>query len=105
MARIKARARGCETGITVEYLRALYEGYESFLTDIAKVIPVIKVRYSQFRTGEEMAKIVVQEWRRLQSVAIVDFVDRPIASTSSEGCKTPTMGLSTPPPASPEKAE
>ena len=28
MARIKARARGCETGITVEYLRALYEGYE-----------------------------------------------------------------------------
>ncbi len=76
---------GMETGITLEYLRALYQGYESFLTvmlgvrtcpqgwggvtrqdtiysiptrllltrsrlqDIAKVIPVIKVRYSSFR--------------------------------------------------------
>lgn len=93
MERIKLRARGCETGISLEYLRALYEGYETFLTDIAKVIPVIKVRYSQYRTGEEMAKIVVQEWRRLQSVAIVDFMDSP-----SQKEKQKTL-----PPESPEK--
>ena len=77
MERIKMRARGCETGITLEYLKKLYEGYESFLSDIAKVIPVIKVKYSSFKTGEEMAKVVVDEWRRLQSIAVVDFVDKP----------------------------
>lgn len=29
----------------------------------------------QYRTGEEIAKVVVREWRRLQSIAVVDFVD------------------------------
>lgn len=106
MERIKARARGCETGITLEYLRALYQGYEAFLVDIAKVIPVIKVRYSQFRTGEEMAKVVVQEWRRLQSVAIVDFLDSPKPSVASTSASADApAALSSPPLASPEKAQ
>lgn len=76
MERIKQRARGCETGISIEYLERLHAGYESFLKDIAKVIPVIRVRYDSFRTGEEIAHVVVKEWRRLQSVSVVDFVDR-----------------------------
>lgn len=29
----------------------------------------------QYRTGEEIAKVVVREWRRLQSIAVVDFLD------------------------------
>ncbi len=29
----------------------------------------------KYRTGEEIAKVVVREWRRLQSIAVVDFVD------------------------------
>lgn len=44
LERIKMRARGCETGVTLEYLKLLHAGYEEFLTDIAKVIPVIKAR-------------------------------------------------------------
>ena len=31
LERIKIRARGCETGITIEYLRKLYNGYEDFI--------------------------------------------------------------------------
>ena len=75
MERIKERARGCETGITLDYLKMLYAGYDNFLKDIAKVIPVIKVKYNQFRTGEEIAKVVVKEWRKIQSIAVVDFLD------------------------------
>lgn len=93
MERIRERARGCETGITVEYLRLLYNGYEAFLKDIAKVIPVIKVKYDKFRTGEEVAKVVVREWRRLQSIAVVDFVDvdaeKPPAEAASPGKAVP----------------
>jgi hypothetical protein len=29
----------------------------------------------QYRTGEEIAKVVVREWRRLQSISVVDFLD------------------------------
>jgi deoxyadenosine kinase len=71
LQRITERARGCETGVTLDYLRALHAGYEEFLRDIAKSVPVLKVRYDAYRTGEEMARIVVQEWRRLQTVVEV----------------------------------
>jgi hypothetical protein len=48
-------ARECESSITIEYLRALYAAYEKFITDIARVIPVIRVDYSKFRTVEVRA--------------------------------------------------
>ena len=40
LRRIKLRARGCEVGITVDYLTKLYNAYEEFLKEISKVIPV-----------------------------------------------------------------
>ena len=46
------RSRSCESSISIEYLRALYDAYEAFITDIARVIPVIRVDYSKFRTAE-----------------------------------------------------
>jgi deoxyadenosine kinase len=52
--RIKERARGCEVGITIEYLTALRDAYEDFIDDISRVIPVIRVDWSKFRTAEEM---------------------------------------------------
>ena len=61
LARIRARARGCETGVTLEYLTGLHAAYESFIGEIARVIPVIQVDYSEFRTADEMATRIVRE--------------------------------------------
>ena len=57
--RIKSRNRGCENGMTLEYLQSLHQAYEEFIADIARVIPVIKVDYSKFRTAEQVITIVL----------------------------------------------
>lgn len=62
MERILARARGAESGITLEYLEALYEGYREFITDVSRYIPVIEVDYDRFRTAEEMATVIEREY-------------------------------------------
>lgn len=80
------RQRDCESGIPIEYLRDLYNAYEHFIADISRVIPVIKVDYSRFRTAEEMAKMIKIEYSQIANVRHVHF-DRlaPITSTSREG--------------------
>jgi deoxyadenosine kinase len=62
MERIEARSRGVESGLTMEYLEALYVGYEEFITDISRLTPVIRVDYDQFRTAEEMAAVIEREY-------------------------------------------
>jgi deoxyadenosine kinase len=73
LERIKRRARGCETGITLEYLNKLYKGYEDFIKEISKVIPVLRVNYSKFKTAEEMADIIKKEYESMQNVRKVDY--------------------------------
>ena len=73
LERIKLRGRSCENGITLEYLRKLYNGYEEFIKEISKVIPVIKVNYSKFKTAEEMAEIIKKEYYNMQNVRNVDY--------------------------------
>eukprot|EP01048_Picozoa_sp_COSAG05_P007951 COSAG05_NODE_581_length_8548_cov_3.360279_7_plen_97_part_00 len=68
MKRITMRSRGCETGVTIEYLTGLHAAYEEFITDIARVIPVIKVDYSQFRTADEMAVKIAEEYERIANI-------------------------------------
>ena len=68
LRRIKLRARGCETGITVEYLTKLYNAYEEFLGEISQVIPVIRVNYSKFKTAEEMAGIIKEEYYKMHNI-------------------------------------
>jgi deoxyadenosine kinase len=60
--RIVARARGFEQGIQLDYLSALYEGYESFVSEISRMIPVVRVPYDRFATAEEMAAIIEREY-------------------------------------------
>jgi deoxyadenosine kinase len=60
--RIQARSRGVESGITLDYLKALYAGYEAFIADISRVIPVISVDYDRFGTAEEMAQVILKEY-------------------------------------------
>lgn len=41
-----------EKTIPVEYLQNLSKAYDSFIADISKVIPVIRVDWNEFRTPE-----------------------------------------------------
>ena len=77
LRRIKMRARGCETGITIEYLTKLYNAYEDFLSEISKVIPVIRVNYSKFKTAEEMAQIIKKEYDNMHNIKNVEYNAEP----------------------------
>jgi len=80
--RIKMRSRDCESGVPLEYLKALHAAYEVFIEDISRVIPVIKVDYQQFRTAEEMAQLIKREYAKIANVRKVTFSD---VLTSSSG--------------------
>jgi deoxyadenosine kinase len=62
LERIAMRGRDVESGITLEYLQALYHGYEEFIEDISRVCPVIRVDYDRFTTAEEMAEVIHREY-------------------------------------------
>jgi deoxyadenosine kinase len=60
--RIQMRSRGVESGISLEYLTALYEEYERFLANISRLIPVVRVDWDKFRDVEEMAQAIETEY-------------------------------------------
>ena len=62
MERIKARSRDVESGISLAYLQALHRGYEEFIADISRLIPVIRVDYDRFATAEEMAQVIQRDY-------------------------------------------
>ena len=47
LARIKNRARECESSLPLEYLQKLSAAYEDFLEDISQIIPVLRVNWSE----------------------------------------------------------
>lgn len=64
MERIKARSRDVESGISLEYLTALYAEYDRFIADISRTIPVIRVDWDRFQDTDEMARRVEQEYQK-----------------------------------------
>ena len=62
MARIKERNRGVESGITREYLTALRNEYESFISSISRTVPVIRVSWEEYRDAEEIAGVIEREY-------------------------------------------
>ena len=62
LERIQKRSRGVETGIDLDYLNALYKEYESFISDISRVIPTVKVDYDRFASADEMAAMIKEEY-------------------------------------------
>jgi deoxyadenosine kinase len=72
LERIKMRSRDMESSVELSYLKSLHAAYEEFLLDISKVIPVIRVNWSQFKSAEEMAKVVHTEYKKLSTITIVD---------------------------------
>jgi deoxyadenosine kinase len=61
-ARIESRSREVESGISLDYLRALHAGYQEFVATISKVIPVIRVDYERFASTEAMAEVIEREY-------------------------------------------
>ncbi len=64
MARIQQRSRDVETGISLEYLRALHAAYADFIHDIARTVPVIRVSWEEYRDVGEMAEVINREYLR-----------------------------------------
>jgi deoxyadenosine kinase len=64
MDRIRERSRGCETGVSLEYLTQLYEGYEEFLGEISRLIPVLRVQWNEFWDVQPLAEAITREYRR-----------------------------------------
>ncbi len=62
MERIQMRSRGVESGITMEYLRGLHAEYESFIGEISRSVPVIRVSWEKFRDASEMAEVIEREY-------------------------------------------
>ncbi len=62
MARIKQRSRDVESGISMDYLSALRDEYESFIQDISRTVPVIRVSWEEYRDVEEMAGVIEREY-------------------------------------------
>jgi deoxyadenosine kinase len=60
--RIRLRSRTVEGGIQLDYLKALYAGYQEFVEDVSKVIPVIRVDYERFQSVEAMAEVIHREY-------------------------------------------
>jgi deoxyadenosine kinase len=83
MERIKTRARGVETGITIDYLRALHAAYEVFIREISRIIPVIRVNYETFPTPEAMAESIAYQYTSMTNIRLVDFQSSTTSPPSS----------------------
>jgi deoxyadenosine kinase len=62
LERVRLRTRDVESGVSLEYLTALYAEYERFIGDISKTVPVIRVDWDRFRDVEEMAAVIEREY-------------------------------------------
>jgi deoxyadenosine kinase len=62
MERIRIRERGCESGITVEYLTRLYANYDEFLKEISRQIPVLRVQWDEFWHVEKLVDAISKEY-------------------------------------------
>jgi len=75
LERIKQRSRNFESTISLEYLSNLYHAYEQFIQEISRVIPVLRVNWSKFRTAEEMAEMIKKEYMNMKNIHNVEFRD------------------------------
>ena len=73
LRRIHSRSRGCESGITLEYLTNLHAAYEHFIAQISKIIPVIKIDYESFHSVDEMASVIAREYESLSNIRNVTW--------------------------------
>lgn len=73
LERIRLRARGCEVGITLEYLTALHGHYEDFIREISISVPVIRVKYDRFYSSDKVADAVLTELSKLGTIRSIEI--------------------------------
>jgi deoxyadenosine kinase len=62
LQRIKQRERGCESGISLEYLTGLAANYEEFLKEISRLIPVLRVDWNEYWDVEALATSITRDY-------------------------------------------
>ena len=77
LERVEQRNRGVESGLTLEYLSSLYQGYEDFIGQISKTIPVIRVDWDQFHDVDEMAATIETEYLKSSFLREVQWTPHP----------------------------
>ncbi len=80
MERILQRSRDVESTIEMAYLERLYAGYESFVQQISKRIPTIRVSWEKYQDVEVMAGVIRSEYMNSDFLREVRF-DPTQAST------------------------
>lgn len=70
LRRINLRGRPMERGITLEYLRALREQYEVFLSELSRTTRVIRVNYAQFCEPRAIVEAIRREWTQTNIPAV-----------------------------------
>jgi deoxyadenosine/deoxycytidine kinase len=68
MERIKTRSRSAESLISIEYLRELHKVYQTFIENLSKRMPVIRVDWSEFGDSLEMAKSIQLTWKEMSNI-------------------------------------
>lgn len=58
LANVQRRARGCETGLTLDYLKALHAGYEQWIETMGKRLSIVRVPWNTFGTTESVLEYV-----------------------------------------------
>ena len=75
LTRIRERNYEYEKDITLDYLTRLYNAYEDFIQHISKAIPVIRVNYLKFKSVEEMARKIKEEYENMTNIKILEYSD------------------------------
>jgi deoxyadenosine kinase len=86
LARIHARGRECEKAVTIEYLRSLHRGYEEFIAEISRSIPVIRVGWDTFMDEGELAAHIVSEHKKIQTVHVLKRDPVQTEQAFEQGC-------------------
>ena len=58
LRRVNERSRGCESGLTLEYLQDLRKGYEEWLEDVKDRITVIRMDWNTYQDHKKIADII-----------------------------------------------
>ena len=92
MERIKERARGCETGITLDYLRNLHRHYEKFIQDISRSVLVIRVKWDKFRDVNKVVESLAREFNKMHFLTNVMWDGERVGSIANT-CSKHTKSL------------